>query len=354
MSFETDLERALRSRLDSIELPAHIPAVVVHRSRRRRRTKVATLGFGAATALIAGLALVGVIRVPADVDIRPAGRKPVPFENLPVGKATSTQPLVNSPLAPPEFPDCTQEMLEINSRVGNFGDFLEVGLRPREGVQCGLEWWPGGLWTGATGQTYKAPRVNLFKFVSRKELGNPTRGRVLLMGAAGAQHSAGVGPACRLETPLTYSITLAEEAVEVGTVDDTRCTPGKGAERPYVYNPPGLETPMAFLDPRIDAVERQTPDTLSFILVLTNDTDEPIAVGRCPFYDVSYVTSEGKARLRSYLNCPAAPDEVRPGEALRFSIELPLRDLGGPGKLNMTLRDETRPLHKLQEEVPAP
>jgi hypothetical protein len=345
MSIETDLERTLHSHLDGIRLPMDMPAGVARRARRRRRTKLAALGIGS-TALIVGLALVGVLRgLPTDIDIRPAGRKPIQFENLPVTKSGDPY---NAPLAPPQFPDCTPDRLDINRRVE--GNRIALTLRPREGVQCGLDWWPGGFFTDATGQVTNRPRCNVPICTDRSF----TQGRILLMGANGAEHNAWVRAICELERPVTYNITLADEAVEVRTIDEPRCGQGGGLEKPYSYRGGGLETPMAFLDPSIDEVERERPDVLSFILTLVNDTDGTIGVGRCPFYDVTYVTSEGKTRLRSYLNCPAAPDEVSPGEALRFSIEMPLRSLDRPGRLNLTLRDENRPLHKLQKEVPAP
>ena len=354
MSFHTDLDRTLHSHLDVIELPLRMPANVEQRARQRRRVKL--YGVSLASAIGIAAASLGIIRLP-DLNISPATPKPIPFENLPVKEASRTFGLVGSPLAPAQFPDCTSDNVDV--RPGTGDTFVGVTIRPLEDVQCGLRWWSDGHWTDANGKVFDPPRATADQYIPRGDGGRSfTHGRLLLMGAAGAQHAGNVaGQVCGLEPPITYSIKLGDGAVELGTIDDPGCLgtdkfKSRDAwELPYSYLLGGTETPMAFLDPSLEVVDERTDHVLQLMLTLTNDTGETITVGRCPFYDVTFTTKTGSSHLRSYLNCPEAPDEVGPGRAVRFRVDVPVDGDAGAGAIRFVLRDENRPLHRLRLEA---
>ena len=357
MTEQHDIERALRVALDPIEGPAAPPTHLMKMARKRRwmthsGALLSVVIIGAGVAL--GVAGPGFRD---SKDIKPASPAVIPFERLPVRAASKTHGLIGSPLAPQGFPDCTLDMLEIKGENGN--DFVSLTIGPLKGVQCGLGWWPDGLWTDSSGEVYEPPRANGSFYSPSGDDGRDLtrRGRLLLMGSGDAS-SAGVvaNRVCSLEPPITYSITVGDEPLEIGTLENPTCrNPGVGdaQELPYSYDLPALETPMGSLDPRIEEAQHQN-DELSFVLALENDTDETIVVGRCPFYDVSFATSEGNARLRSFLNCPAAPNDVLPGDTLRFRIVMPLQGSTGEGTLKVTLRDERRILNEVETEVSAP
>ena len=70
---------------------------------------------------------------------------------------------------------------------------------------------------------------------------------------------------------------------------------------------------------------------------MTNDTEEDIVISRCPFIDARFIASDGAEvsdakGYRTWLNCPAAPDEVEPGDTLSFEIVVPLEGESGVGR----------------------
>lgn len=354
MNIDADIKQMMHSQLDPIEVSAEVPQHVVHRGRKRRRMK--SVGVGLASGIILGLISLNAVELRESIRIQPADHAPAPFVELPVRNSVLDG---DTPIAPPQFPDCTRDTVEVQSETE--AGFVTVEVRARRGVQCGLQPWPNGFWTDATGDVFEPKRQAPFeadRFDRKPEVepGDPQladHSRILLMGSSRARHSARTR-VCGVP-PLTYSITFVGDPFEIATVDDPICrgeASGGALEKKYSFESYQLETPMAFLDPQIEVLESETPAMLSFMLTLVNDTDEAISTGRCPFYDVTYKTSDRQSRLRSYLNCPAAPDEVRPGQTIGFRIELGVKGATSPGALKVTLRDQRRILHELETEVP--
>lgn len=342
MTVDLDLRQALRTALDDVELSPSIPPDVLRRARMQRGVKLVALGVTFVIAV--GFVSFSGGRLFSSVSIDPGDRHVVPFTPMEVEAGSAIEGLAGSPLAPDAFPDCTDELVDLRTEIDQ--DSIDLTVRPKPGVQCGLDWSPEAVWLGADEQRYVPPP-------SRQPLPQgPLDGRLLLMGDNGASHWAPVaGEACQLEGPIRYFIVLGGEEVEVASME----TPGCSARRAkrtqsFWYRMTGVETPAGWLDAELVAPEIVTGTVLTFVLRLTNDTEETIVLGRCPFFDATFSTSSGKTHLRSYLNCPAAPDEIEPGAEVRFPIELPVDNVSGTGQIRFVLRDERRPLQRLTSE----
>lgn len=257
----------------------------------------------------------------------------VPFAELPV--IAGRFGLDEEPLAAEGWPSCTPDLVDLRPEIGR--NRISVTVRPHEDVQCALPWSPPAWWTIGDARVESPP--------ARSEAQDP----LLLMGEAGASGTSSIRLSCPVEEPVTLFIELGGRPVEVGSLDD----PGCGSRGPrsgpvsFYYRFGGLETPAGWLDAAIDAPSAVSGDALPFVVEMTNDTDEVIPIGRCPFYEAAFVTAAERVEDRSYLNCPAAPDRVRPGDAIRFHIELPLEGVTGSGHLELELRDENRVLHRV-------
>jgi hypothetical protein len=64
--------------------------------------------------------------------------------------------------------------------------------------------------------------------------------------------------------------------------------------------------------------------TLAFTVVLTNEGEDPVPLEPCPTYTATFGESGTVVHLDNELNCPRAPDEIGPGDELRFAVEVPL------------------------------
>lgn len=349
MNVEARIETALRETLGEINLRTPSPPDVVRRVRRRRTVRLISAAVALSVVTSGGfLAVRDLWRVRP---VEPATPGVVPFKVLPVKVGWRPLELVGSPLAPRGFPDCTRDLVSFFPELTDRS--AAITLRPRKGVQCGLAWWSDGFWTGADGQRYQPPPASPEQYSPN---GKPPKGRLLLMGTGSARMGAPFsGKACELQAPVTYSVQLADETIEVGSIDAPVCEVGAYPEdakaSPYQYQFGGLETPAGSLTPRLEIEERRGGRFLDFVLQLTNKTEDSIVIGRCPFYDATFVSGGQKAALRSYLNCPEAPDSIPPEEGARFQIRLPLNGIKGPGKLHLLLRDENRVMHRVASAV---
>ena len=260
----------------------------------------------------------------------------VPFVELPV--IAGRFGLDEEPLAAEGWPACTPDLVDLRPEIGE--NRVSVTVRPNEDVQCALPWSPPAWWTIGDERVDAPP--------ARGESQDP----LLLMGEAGASGGTSIRLRCPVDEPVALFIELGGRPVEVGSLED----PGCGARGPrtgrvsFYYRFGGLETPAGWLDAALDAPDSVSGDTLPFVLEMTNDTDEAIPIGRCPFYDVAFVTAAERAEARSYLNCPAAPDRVRPGDVIRFQVEVPLEGVAGSGHIELELRDENRTLHRITSD----
>jgi hypothetical protein len=244
-----------------------------------------------------------------------------------------------TPLAPEGFPDCTRAMLEflIEERETN----VDVVLRPKPGVQCGIPSALESWWVDANGRRFDPPEP-------RPEHDE----RLLLMGKAGVKGGGGLETGCKMEPPVSYFIEIAGQAFEMGQIEKPECW-GKGNRlwpAEVQYRDGGLETPAGWLDATIES-PAVVADGLGFVLSLTNDTDEDIVMSRCPFIDIRFVADDGPVApgngYRTWLNCPAAPDIVEPGDTLRFHMAMPVEEDAPPGRLEIELRDEQRLLQRV-------
>lgn len=261
----------------------------------------------------------------------------VPFSDLPV--LAGRFGLDEEPLAVEGWPPCDQASADFRPEIGR--NRISVTIRPHDDVQCALPWEPPSWWTVGDESVNGPP--------ARADAGLEP---LLLMGAAGASGGTSIRLRCPVEEPVTLFIELDGDPVEIGSLDDPGCgTRGPRAGRvSFYYRAGGLETPAGWLDAAIDAPESVSGETLGFVLEMTNDTPEDIPIGRCPFYEIHFVGDTREVERSSYLNCPAAPDVVGPGDVIRFDIELPLEGASGPGRLELELRDENRVLHRIESD----
>jgi hypothetical protein len=260
----------------------------------------------------------------------------VPFAELPFSRVE-----YDGFVAPEGFPDCTVDMLDMRTERN-----ANLTVRPKPGVQCGLEWFPDAWWVDANGVRHDPKRP--------ARLVRP--GRLLIMGAAGASDVGGVESACGLEPPLTYYMNFAGEPLKVGTVEKAECY-GHGRRfyfASWLYRTGGLETPAGWLDATIEDLDIDAT-IASFTFVLRNDTPETIVLSRCPLLDVQFVPRGTvpirEAAYRTWLNCPAAPDALEPGDVVRFEIQAPLSGASGSGYLDVEYRDEDRVLDRIETDM---
>jgi hypothetical protein len=221
---------------------------------------------------------------------------------------------------------------------------VEVVLRPKPGVQCGMPPTLDSWWVDATGQRFDPPQPT-------PEFDE----RLLLMGKAGVKGGGGIETACKMEAPISYFIEIAGEAIEMGQIEKAECWGKRNRLYPaeVQYRDGGLETPAGWLDAKIES-PAVVADGLGFVLAMTNDTDENIEMSRCPFVDVKFVgdgatVAPGRG-YRSWLNCPAAPDIVEPGDTLRFHMAMPFEEDAPAGRLRIELRDEYRLLQRITSD----
>ena len=263
----------------------------------------------------------------------------VRFEELPV--RAGPDGLSYSPIAPTGFPDCTIGMLDANveDRESNVG----VTFRPKAGLQCGFPVYPDSWWVDAGGKRFEWRGCR-----------GPFRERLLLMGRAGIQDSGGIESGCGMKPPITYFVDLGGEPFEVGAIEKPECYGGRQrlSAGYVVYRGGGLETPAGSLDAALETPQRIEGDEISFTLVMTNDTSEDIVISRCMFVDIDFVASGAQPDVRergyrTWLNCPAAPDVVEPGDKLRFALVAPLENATGPGTIEVEVRDENRLVQKV-------
>jgi hypothetical protein len=262
----------------------------------------------------------------------------VAFLNLPVGGRTKG----GAPMAPEAFPECTIDMLEPN--VEDTERHVDVTFRVRPDVQCAIPEVLESWWIDAEGTRYDPPPG-----------GQETADNVLLMGKAGLDDSGGIDSGCDMQTPVTYTIDLAGKPFEVGAVEKVPCS----GDRTRLFAPfgsyrtGGLETPAAWLDARVET-PRIEGSRASFVFELTNDTPEDIVIGRCPFIDVEFLPVDSSSSrapgYRTWLNCPAAPDMVEPGDLIRFQIRADIDPVDEPGRLEVEMHDEERLLQIVESE----
>ena len=264
----------------------------------------------------------------------------VPFAHLPYSRVDY------SPEAPEGFPDCAPEML--NMKIEDTERHVNVTLRPKPGVQCGVQVFPDGWWKDATGERFEAKTPDS-KWVGR---------RLLLMGRNGASDTGSVDKACTMQAPITYYLELAGEPFAVGTIEKRPpCWGNRNRNRlfaPYMlYRDGGLETPAGWMDGSIEDLEIGSSD-LSFTFVLVNDTGEDIDLSRCPLIDVELQPGDTERKgfgYRTYLNCPGAPDVAGPGDVLRFPIQAPLSEVGDGDTIEVEFRDELRVMYRVSQEA---
>lgn len=257
-----------------------------------------------------------------------------------------TPPVDYSPGAPEGFPDCTIDMLDM--RVDDTGARLDVTFRPKPGIQCAMPVYPVGYWIDATGERFEATKKN------------PPDGNLLLHGANGVSDAGGIDSACTMKAPFTHFIEIGGEPIRIGAIEkQLDCYGNPNRSRVYatymLNRGHGLESPGGWLDGAIENVE-VGDDELTFDWLMRNDTDEGVVISRCPLIDVELQTEgierDGKG-FRTYVNCLDAPDVIEPGDTFRFAIEAPLEDVGTGEVLEVELRDESRVLYRVVEEVPA-
>jgi hypothetical protein len=256
----------------------------------------------------------------------------ISFVELPV-----EGPLDWEPRAPDGFPDCSPE--NSNIVIEDSRSNASATIRPKEGVQCGLQVGPPSWVVDAAGERVDLPPIEGENF------------RMLLMGPAGASGGIYANSACGLTPPLTLVIELAGEPFEIGEMRKPECH-GQGLRlRPFdwYYRGTNLESPAGWLDVDLTGVpEIVAGETLRFRLTMTNGTDDPIVIGRCPFFDARFSTDAGNSRLRSWVNCPGAPDEISPGDVFSFAIEMTVPAGATRGGLEVDVKDERRTLHRIE------
>jgi hypothetical protein len=130
-------------------------------------------------------------------------------------------------------------------------------------------------------------------------------------------------------------------SVEIsGSVDLIECLPGANMVAPgflvHGYERP-LAGPLGLLEVSIEAppsVESGT--TLDFVVVMRNNTAEPINLDPCPGYQARI--DQGAWVVHHQLNCDDV-QRIDPGLTVRFAMRLPVRE--GPRSTTLSWRFDT-------------